>query len=248
MRFSKRMPVCSTRALVSGFRFSVTVSVLPPLIFPLASIAKYVSSRIFAFGAGFRSRPRISTPNSTEAFGAVPLNGAANTCIVNPLTGSGLSSASRTSGLAAFAGCRLRRRRLDFRQRVPAPRAHREAGPSHADIDLVKLSGLVGRRIVRQHVVGAVVPHDPVERVGELIAVDDREAAGLVRYRPQAVLRQPDLVLQRAAADAERTCRPETIRELDALVAEIGQAARVDAVDRDVRARRRGDRARACRR
>ena len=35
----------------------------------------------------------------TEAFGAVPLNGAANTCMVRPLTGSGLSSASRSSGV-----------------------------------------------------------------------------------------------------------------------------------------------------
>ncbi len=45
------------------------------------------------------SRPRSSTPNRTDAFGATPLNGAANTCIVKPLTGSGLSSASRSSGV-----------------------------------------------------------------------------------------------------------------------------------------------------
>ena len=48
-------------------------------------------SRIFAFGSSFRSRPRSSTPNSTEAFGAPPLNGDANTCIdisLQPFDGS----------------------------------------------------------------------------------------------------------------------------------------------------------------
>jgi hypothetical protein len=47
-------------------------------------------------------------PSRTDAFGCVPLNGAANACMVRPLVGSGLSSASRTSGvrmsLAAFFG------------------------------------------------------------------------------------------------------------------------------------------------
>jgi len=38
-------------------------------------------------------------PTSTEAFASVPLNGAAKTCIVTPLTGNGLFSASRTSAL-----------------------------------------------------------------------------------------------------------------------------------------------------
>ena len=49
-----------------------------------------------------RSRPRISTPSSTDAFGAVPLKGAANAFIASPLTGSGLSSALRISGVIRF--------------------------------------------------------------------------------------------------------------------------------------------------
>ena len=52
-----------------------------------------------SFASSLRSRPRISVPTSTEAFDSVPLNGAAKTCIVTPLTGSGLFRASRTSAL-----------------------------------------------------------------------------------------------------------------------------------------------------
>ena len=87
------------RAFDSGLRLvSESASVLPPRTLPLASIARY-DSRILEFASTFMSRPRSSTPNSTDAFGATPLNGAANTCIVRPLTGSGLSSASRSSGV-----------------------------------------------------------------------------------------------------------------------------------------------------
>ena len=99
------------RVFVSGRMFAiVSASVLPPRTLPFASIATYDSSS-FVFGLSCRSRPRISTPNSTDAFGAVPLNGAANTCIVRPLTGSGLSSASVTSGVAGLVLFVVDRRR-----------------------------------------------------------------------------------------------------------------------------------------
>src|SRR5713226_8248865 len=85
------------RVLVSGLRFvHVTESVLPCLILPFVSTAMYETSTLL-FGTTRRSRPRISMPSNTEALGAAPLNGAANTWIVIPLIGSGLSKASRIS-------------------------------------------------------------------------------------------------------------------------------------------------------
>src|SRR5690242_12813351 len=55
-----------------------------------------------SFGTGFRSRPAISAVNRIDAFGAAPLNGASVTFNVKPLTGSGLRSASRSSGEGPF--------------------------------------------------------------------------------------------------------------------------------------------------
>src|SRR5882762_8442000 len=92
------------RDLVSGLRLvQVIESELPALIFPFVSTAMYERSTLL-FGARRRSRPRNSMPSSTDAFGALPLKGTANTCIVRPLTGNGLSSASRISAEDAFAG------------------------------------------------------------------------------------------------------------------------------------------------
>ena len=96
-------------------------------------------------------------------------------------------------------------------------------------------------RVVRQHVVRAVVLHDAIEGGRKIVAVDDGESAGLIRQDAEAVLRQAQLVLQRSRSDPERRIVGER-SDFDRFVAEIGEAARVDAVDRHVRPRRRGNR------
>ena len=89
MRFSTRTPVCSTRLLLSGRRFKVSESFRAPKIFDLLSTAMNEMSTLL-FVPRLQSRPFISMPTTTEALGCGPLNGAANTRIVNPLTCSGL--------------------------------------------------------------------------------------------------------------------------------------------------------------
>ena len=114
-------------------------------------------------------------------------------------------------------------------------------GPRDADVDLVDPPRPRVGRVVREHVVRAVVLDDALEGGREVVLVDDGEAAGLFRQRAQAVLRQAQLVLQRALADAERRVVGERA-DLDRLVAEVGEAARIDAVDRHVRAGRGANR------
>ena len=93
--------------------------------------------------------------------------------------------------------CRLRRvgllrrqvalARADGQTRA-ASRAPQSGEPARARV----------RRVVRQHVVRAVVLDDALEGGREVVAVDDGKTAGLLGQRAQAVLRQPQLVLQRA--------------------------------------------------
>ena len=110
------------------------------------------------------------------------------------------------------------------------------------DFDLVKLAvALVARRVVGQHVVGAVVADDALERGGELVGVHRREAAGFIGERPQAVLRQPQLVVERADADARGRIVGKA-GDADGVVAHRGQTARIDRVDADVGAGGGGDR------
>ena len=93
MRFSTRTPLCSTRAFVSGLRFRVSESLRAPKTFDLLSTAMNEISTLL-FCSSERSRPLISTPTMTDAFGCGPLNGAAKTRMVRPLTCSGLFIAS----------------------------------------------------------------------------------------------------------------------------------------------------------
>src|SRR2546430_3325743 len=91
------MPSLSTFSLVSGRRLSVSVSRLDAFIFPFTSTADIARSTL-PFAVVVKSRPRSSTPSSTDAFGAAPLKGAANTFIPRPLRGIGLLIASSSSG------------------------------------------------------------------------------------------------------------------------------------------------------
>ena len=128
-----------------------------------------------------------------------------------------------------------------LRRHVAFARTDGEPRPRHAYVDLVQPARPRIGRIVREHVVRAVVLDDALVGGREIVLVDHRETAGLVRQDAQAVLREPQLVLQRTGADPER--RVVGVRlDLDRLVAEIGEAARVDAVDRDVGSGRRRDR------
>ncbi len=129
---------------------------------------------------------------------------------------------------------------LHLRQRVAAARAHRDARARDAHVDTVKLSGLVAWRIVREHVVRAVVLDDAIERRVELVAVDDGEATGFVGDGAQAVLREPHLVPQRAGPDAQRRVVGER-RDGDAFVLEAREPPRIDPVDGDVGLGRRRD-------
>ena len=88
----------------------------------------------------------------------------------------------------------------------------------------VRFSGSGIRRGVAQHVVVARLVVDPLQRLVEVVLVDDGDAAGLVGQHAQAVLR-----LAHVLAELHRI----------ELLVEIGagdQPARIDRVDRRVRA------------
>jgi hypothetical protein len=94
--------------------------------------------------------------------------------------------------------------------------------------------------VIRQHVVGAVVLDDALKAAGDVVAVDDREPAGFIGQDAQAVLRELQFVPQRTRPDTKRGVVGKRL-DFNRLVAEVGQAARIDAIDRHVRSRRRGD-------
>ncbi len=91
-------------------------------------------------------------------------------------------------------------------------------------------------RVVGQHVVGAVLPHDAVVGARVVVPVHHREAARLVREDAQAVLGDAQLVHEGAVADAQGGV-VGVAPDLDLLVAEGREAPRIDAVDAHVRAR-----------
>ena len=129
---------------------------------------------------------------------------------------------SRVRGADDFVG----------RQRpVSLARAHVHVAPLQPHRDLVELAvGRRLRRVVAEQVVEARVAHDLREARRQVVAIDDRAAVGLLRQRPQRVLRH----LQRARV----LVRPD--RLIDAEL-EGRQPAGIDRIDRGVVAVGRGE-------
>ena len=99
----------------------------------------------------------------------------------------------------------------------------RMSGRCHLDLDLARpLQRIRVRRGVAEHVVVAGLVVDPLERLVEVVLIDDRDAAGFVGQHAQAVLR-----LAHVLAVFDRVELFVEIRTGD-------QAARVDRVDRRV--------------
>ena len=83
---------------------------------------------------------------------------------------------------------RERARRVLLRERpVALPRADLHAGPLHAHADVVELAvGRRLRRVVADQVVGARVARDLLHADGEIVAIDDRAAVGVLRQHAAA--------------------------------------------------------------
>ena len=103
-RVATRTPVCTNRSRFSGLSARLTTLRSPPRFLPLTSTAVVTNSRSVSSRPSFsmksKSRPSASIVTDTAVFLSVPLNGAAKALIVSPLIGMGLSSASRSAGVA----------------------------------------------------------------------------------------------------------------------------------------------------
>ena len=226
------MPVCATRSLVWSPSRKVSVSDLPPRILPCASTAMNDSSTLL-FGVRLSVAAEHLDAEQHRRVGRGALERRGEHAHRQPADGQ--RALQRVAHLrrrrARCVG--RRRRRLAPGRRVPLARAHGHPGPRHAHLDLVELAvALVGRRrIVREHVVRAVVLDDAIEGGGEIVPVDRREPAGLLRQRAQAVLRQAQLVAHGDLRPMPSVGSSGYAADLDVLVAEVRQAARIDAVD-----------------
>ena len=102
----RRTPLFSTDACVSGRSLSSATSLAPSRILPLSSIARIATSTLLVKSwpscLNLSARPSSSTTTSTDALGLTPIIGAANARIASPVTGTGLSSASRIAIDAAM--------------------------------------------------------------------------------------------------------------------------------------------------
>ena len=242
MRFSTRTPDCSTRAFVSGRRLSVSESLRAPKIFDLVSTAMNEMSTLLLVPR-LRSRPLSSTPTSTEALGCGPLNGRGEYT-----HGEAAHLQRAVEGLEHLlrhpAGLRASPPASPSGRAYPRRGAHDDTGLVHLHLDAVELAvRLGGRRIVREHVVRAVVPHDAVEHVRGVVAVHRGEAAALVRQPAQAVLREAQFVAHRARPmpDAGSDWSAKLLTPIVSSPRR-GKPPRIDAVDADVRPRRHRDR------
>jgi hypothetical protein len=82
-------------------------------------------------------------------------------------------------------------RGLRIQRHVPPTGTHGQTGPFHHDLEPSVLSGsLIGIALVAEEVVAAVVEDDPFEPAVQVVGVDERESAGFISQRHQAILRQ----------------------------------------------------------
>src|SRR5206468_1574305 len=112
-------------------------------------------------------------------------------------------------------------------------RTHDDPGPIEADLNVVKPAVPFWiRRVIRQHVVRAVLRDDAIECGRKSVRIDDGEAARLLRERPKAVVLEAQLVLQPSGVEVSQRRVPRITGsqsiQLDALIAEVGQTARID--------------------
>ena len=103
-----------------------------------------------------------------------------------------------------------------------------EAGLPDAHLDLAEpaVAALV-LRVIADQVIGAVVLDDAVEGGAEVVRIQRREAAGLVGEHLQAVLRAPQLGVQRLRPEAQRRILGQRLN-LDGLIGHRRQPARID--------------------
>ena len=166
----------------------------PSLILPFVSMATTESStsltNLSSLGWNAKSLPDASMPTAIDAFGAMPLNGAAYALSRRPGSGTGLLMASRTSGDAFSSVDRARRRRWLALWRVVAlaePDVEALAFHSYFNLSIPAIAAIIGR-VIPQHVVVAAVGNDAVPRFGEVVHVHRRIAAGVFAKRAQALL------------------------------------------------------------
>ena len=200
------MPVCSTRAFVSGGSVRVKKSV-SPRVWPDASTANVrqlhslapVERQVTAAQLDAHDDRRIrrrsferrrKNPHCEtgrwERAAQCPEHDGGRTAIVRDDRGRWIPSRRRIAS--------------------PGPYSQIRPGGSHFD-SMEPPVAPVGWRIVGQHVVRAVVTDNPVECRTEVIGADHGKAVGFVRKCAQTVLGQLQLASQAAGADTRAALR-----------------------------------------
>ena len=180
---------------------------------------------------------------ATEAFGAAPLNGAANARSVSAGSGSGLSRARAQlgGGLLVWRLARLRWRFPSGRcVALARPDLHALAPDLHLDPAESSVALLV-LRVVAEDVIRAVVGDDALPGPAEVVAVDRRVPASVLGEAAEAHLRETQFVLERLRAEIALRIVREPAACLDRLIGQRGEAARIDRIDAHVRPRGRRD-------